>query len=105
MAELLEIAQLGNPILRRVAQPVKNFADKAIEQLIDSLIATAASANGVGIAAPQVSQSYRLFIVASRPNPRYPKAPLMEPTAMINPKIVAYSPEIVKYTSSSVDLS
>ncbi len=96
MAELLEIAQLGNPILRRVAQPVENFADKAIEQLIDSLIATAASANGVGIAAPQVSQSYRLFIVASRPNPRYPKAPLMEPTAMINPKIVAYSPEIVK---------
>ena len=96
MAELLEIAQLGNPILRRVAQPVENFADKAIEQLIDSLIATAASANGVGIAAPQVSQSYRLFIVASRPNPRYPKAPLMEPTAMINPRIVAYSPEIVK---------
>ena len=96
MAELLEIAQLGNPILRRVAQPVENFADKAIEQLIDSLIATAASANGVGIAAPQVSQSYRLFIVASRPNPRYPKAPLMEPTAIINPKIVAYSPEIAK---------
>ncbi len=96
MAELLEIAQLGNPILRRVAQPVENFADKAIEQLIDSLIATAASANGVGIAAPQVSQSYRLFIVASRPNPRYPKAPLMEPTAMINPRIVAYSPENVK---------
>ena len=96
MAELLEIAQLGNPILRRVAQPVENFADKAIEQLIDSLIATATSANGVGIAAPQVSQSYRLFIVASRPNPRYPKAPLMEPTAIINPKIVAYSPEIAK---------
>ena len=96
MAELLEIAQLGNPILRRVAQPVENFADKAIEQLIDSLIATAASANGVGIAAPQVSQSYRLFIVASRPNPRYPKAPLMEPKAMINPRIVAYSPEIAK---------
>ena len=96
MAELLEIAQLGNPILRRVAQPVENFADKAIEQLIDSLIATAASANGVGIAAPQGSQSYRLFIVASHPNPRYPKAPLMEPTAIINPKIVAYSPEIVK---------
>ena len=41
MAELLEIAQLGNPILRQVAQPVENFADKAIEQLIDSLIATA----------------------------------------------------------------
>ncbi len=96
MAELLEIAQLGNPILRQVAQPVANPNDRSIQKLIDSLIATAASASGVGIAAPQVSQSYRLFIVASRPNSRYPNAPLMEPTAMVNPSIVAHSSEIVK---------
>ncbi|MGK7873906.1 MAG: peptide deformylase [Xenococcaceae cyanobacterium] len=96
MAEFLEIAQLGNPILRRQAQPVEDVADKAIQQLINSLMATAASANGVGIAAPQVSQSYRLFILASHPNPRYPNAPSMEPTAMINPKILAHSPEMVK---------
>ncbi|MEO8893341.1 MAG: peptide deformylase, partial [Coleofasciculaceae cyanobacterium] len=52
---------------------------------------------------PQVSQSDsvallqadRLFIVASRPNPRYPNAPLMAPTAMINPQIIAHSTEIV----------
>ena len=96
MAELLEIAQLGNPILRQVAQPVANPNDRSIQKLLDSLIATAASASGVGIAAPQVSQSYRLFIVASRPNSRYPNAPLMEPTAMVNPSIVAHSSEIVK---------
>lgn len=96
MAELLEIAQLGNPILRQVAQPVSNPNDRSIRKLIDSLIATAASVSGVGIAAPQVSQSYRLFIVASRPNSRYPNAPLMEPTAMINPSILAHSSEIVK---------
>jgi peptide deformylase len=96
MAELLEIAQLGNPILRKIAQSVSKVTDVETQTLIDSLMATAAVANGVGIAAPQASQSFRLFIVASRPNMRYPNAPLMEPTAMINPKIVSYSEKMVK---------
>ena len=96
MAELLEIAQLGNPILRQPSKPVENVTDKSIQRLIKALMATAAQANGVGIAAPQVARSQRLFIVASRPNPRYPNAPLMEPTAMINPKMLSYSTEIVR---------
>ena len=96
MTELKEITRIGHPILRRVAQPVKNITDKAIQDLIESLIATAEEANGVGIAAPQVSEPYRLFILASRPNSRYPNAPSMEPTAMFDPKIVAHSTEIVK---------
>ncbi|MBZ8178991.1 peptide deformylase [Oscillatoria salina] len=96
MTEIKEIAQLGNPILRDRANLVKNVTDKSIQSLIDSLMATAASANGVGIAAPQISQSYRLFIVASRPNPRYPHAPEMEPTPTINPIIISHSDEIVK---------
>ncbi|HEY9832962.1 MAG TPA: peptide deformylase [Stenomitos sp.] len=96
MTESLQIAQLGNPVLRQQAQLVNSIQDKRLQQLIDALIATAAVSNGVGIAAPQVSQSYRLFIVASRPNQRYPNAPQMEPTAMINPQIIAHSPEVVK---------
>jgi peptide deformylase len=96
MAAPLEIAQLGNPILRKVAQPVLDATDATIKTLIDSLIETAALVNGVGIAAPQVTRSYRLFIVASRPNPRYPNAPLIEPMAILNPKIVAHSEEMVK---------
>ncbi len=95
MTESLPIAQLGNPILRQKAQPVDNIQDEVIQNLIDALIVTATASNGVGIAAPQVSESYRLFIVASRPNPRYPNAPLMAPTAMINPQIIAHSTEIV----------
>lgn len=95
MTESLPIAQLGNPILRQKAQPIDNVQDQRIQNLIDALIVTATAANGVGIAAPQVSQSDRLFIVASRPNPRYPNAPLMAPTAMINPQIIAHSTEIV----------
>ena len=96
MSEILEIIQLGNLILRQQAKPINNLADEWIQTLIDELIATVAKANGVGIASPQVGESYRLFIVASRPNPRYPNAPTMEPTAMINPRIIAHSTDIVK---------
>ncbi len=96
MGELLPIIQLGDPILRQKATLVENVSDERIQKLIDDLTTTVAQANGVGIAAPQVAESCRLFIVASRPNPRYPNAPEMEPTAMINPKIIASSTEIVK---------
>jgi peptide deformylase len=96
MAELLQIAQLGNPILRQQAQLVDNVRDESLQQLINVLVATVQASNGVGIAAPQVSESYRLFIVASRPNPRYPNAPEMEPTAMINPRIMDHSTEVIK---------
>jgi peptide deformylase len=96
MTPSLAIAQLGNPVLRQQAQPIDTIEDKALQKLIDGLITIAQVSNGVGIAAPQVSESYRLFIVASRPNPRYPNAPMMEPTAMINPLITAHSQEIVK---------
>lgn len=96
MTESLQIAQLGNPILRQQAHLVDNVREERLQQLIDALLITASASNGVGIAAPQVSESYRLFIVASRPNARYPNAPLMEPTAMINPQIITHSTDIVK---------
>ena len=96
MAESLPIVQLGSSILRQQAQIIENIQNEWLQQLIDNLIATATASNGVGIAAPQVSGSYRLFIVASRPNPRYPNAPEMEPTAMINPRIIAHSSETIK---------
>jgi peptide deformylase len=96
MSKLLSIIKLGNPNLRQPSSLVANLQDEDVQQLIDNLIATAVNANGVGIAAPQVATSCRLFIVASRPNQRYPNAPEMEPTAMINPKIISHSQEIVK---------
>lgn len=95
MAELLEVSQVGNPILRQIAQPIDRL-NKPIQTLIDNLMATLLESNGVGIAAPQVAESYRLIIIASRPNPRYPNAPQMEPTVMINPRIISASDEIVK---------
>lgn len=96
MSDKLSIIQLGNPILRQKAESVKQVDSDNIQKLIDDLLRTVGDANGVGIAAPQVAMGYRVFIVASRPNLRYPNAPLMEPTAMINPKIITHSDEIVK---------
>lgn len=89
------ILQLGHPTLRKRAQQVIDLQDPQIQQLIDELIHTVQQANGVGIAAPQVDESYQIMIVASRPNPRYPHAPEMEPTALINPTIVDHSVETV----------
>lgn len=96
MATPLEISQLGDPILRLVAQPIFNIQDQSIQTLIDNLLATLIRSNGVGIAAPQVGKPCRLLIVASRPNARYPHAPVMEPTVMINPQLVSHSGEVVK---------
>ncbi|MBD2465954.1 peptide deformylase [Oscillatoria sp. FACHB-1407] len=91
----LDIAQLGNPVLRQVAQPVYHVQDAEMQTLINDLLETLRQANGVGIAAPQVGHSVRVLVVASRPNPRYPHAPHMEPLAMINPHIISHSEEMV----------
>jgi peptide deformylase len=92
----MDIIEIGNQILRNKAKTITNATDSKIIQLAKDLITTAEAANGVGIAAPQVAQSYRLFIMASRPNLRYPHAPTMTPIAAINPVILAHSDEIVK---------
>jgi peptide deformylase len=89
----LSISQIGAPILRQTAEDVEFPLSPAIRQLITDLMHTAELANGVGIAAPQVAASLNLFILASRPSPRYPHAPTMEPTAIINPKIIDRSSE------------
>ena len=75
MTQVLTIIQLGNLILQQKAPAIDNFLDSDCQNLIDSLITTVQAACGVGIAAPQVARSLRLFIVASHPTPRYPDAP------------------------------
>jgi len=93
MTQILQIAQLGDPVLRETAQAIPNVQEEWVQILIDQLMATLSHSNGVGIAAPQVGYSHQLLIVASRPNVRYPNAPQMEPIAMINPCLIAQSHE------------
>lgn len=96
MAKQLQVVELGNPMLRQVAQPIANIHHDRIQKLSRDLLLTVKQTNGVGIAAPQVGHSDRLFVVASRPNLRYPHAPIMEPTVMINPQILSHSTEVVQ---------
>lgn len=96
MAILRQIAQLGHPALRGETGAIDDPADPAIQTLIDDMLATMIEAGGVGIAATQVYEPLKLFIVASRPNPRYPNVPTMEPTAMINPELLWRSDETEK---------
>jgi len=90
-----EIAQLGHPVLRKIAEPVAEIND-SVQQLIDDLFATSEAANGAGIAAPQVHVSSRVFILSIKPSPRYPEAPELEPTAVINPEILWASDTLEK---------
>jgi peptide deformylase len=96
MAILLQVAQLGNKILRSKAKPVKDVSDPKTQQLIDDMLATLIESEGLGIAAPQIYQSLQIFYVASHPNSRYPDAPTMKPLAIINPVILKSSEEIYK---------
>lgn len=96
MPRVLEIAQLGAPVVRERAVEIADIHDPQLQALIDDLFATVADENGMGIAAPQVSVSKRIIILSPKPNSRYPYAPTMEPTVMINPEMLWASSEIEK---------
>jgi len=89
----LKIAQLGQPILRQVADPVsgEEIASLAFQQLINDMLETLAQEQGAGLAGPQVSAAKRIFLAAILP-PGEPEAPPgME--VFINPRLVAASAE------------
>ncbi len=96
MAEVRQIYQLGHPVLRQVALPIYNIRDSWSKSLIQDLLETLHHLHGVGIAAPQVGISRRAMVVASHPNSRYPNAPKMEPTVMVNPHLINCSDETIK---------
>ena len=91
-----EIAQLGDEILRVPAKPVEHYESVGIKRVIDDLLCTLGSTQGVGIAAPQISESWQIIIIASKPTERYPNAPIMPATVMINPSFDLLSDEMEK---------
>ena len=99
MNELIEsetIAQLGNPILRQQAHYVQDTQDKKIVNLIERMLSILADSEGVGLAAPQIFESFSIIVIASRPSKRYPLAPEMQPVVMMNPTFEILSKEIKK---------
>ena len=91
--EPLVLLPQNAPLLVAKAGGIDVFEDPIFQTFIDELIRCGDENDGVGIAAPQVGKSIRLFIMAPKPNPRYPDAPFMEPAAIINPEILNVSEE------------
>ncbi len=59
---ILKIARLGHPVLLRVAEPVADPTTPQMRRLVADMVETMEDANGLGLAAPQVYQSLRLFV-------------------------------------------
>ncbi len=61
---ILKVAQMGHPVLREQGRPLKraDFGKPLLQKLIDDMIETMHEYNGVGLAAPQVHMSLRLFV-------------------------------------------
>jgi len=85
----LDIIEIGHPTLREVATevPVDQIKSAVVQQFIDSLIETKRAANGAGIAANQVDNTWRIFVVEVANNPRYPYKPEYPLCVMINPEV------------------
>ena len=91
----LNIANIGDPILRQVAVELdmEQIVSDDVQVFIDNLIETMHFAKGAGLAAPQVSVPWRIFVIEVKDNPRYPYKPNIPLTVLINPKIEFFSNE------------
>lgn len=86
---LLKIAQIGHPVLRQRARELsrEELASPETQRFIDDLIETMRDANGAGLAAIQVHEPVRIFVVEVENNPRYPYKPKIPLTVVVNPVI------------------
>jgi peptide deformylase len=84
-----EILKMGDPRLLRVAPPLPAaaFDTPELHALIRDMFDTMADANGAGLAAPQIGVDLQLVIFGYTRNVRYPDAPPVPPTVLINPVI------------------
>jgi peptide deformylase len=85
---VLEIAEVGDPVLRERAREVsaEELRSPEVQRLIDDMIETKRAANGAGIAANQVRDTRRIAIVeVQEGNPRYPYKPPIPLTVLVNP--------------------
>ena len=80
-----EILKMGDPRLLRVAQPVREFNTPELHALVHDMFDTMHAANGAGLAAPQIGVDLQVVIFGFKSNTRYPDAPQVPETVLINP--------------------
>lgn len=91
---ILKVARMGHPVLRQKARVVDKHELKSqrIQQFIDDMIETMREYSGIGLAAPQVHQSLRIFVAHLDAEGRTDDQPL----ALINPEIAIIGIETVE---------
>ena len=85
------ILKMGDARLLRVAEPVTAFDTPELHELIRDMFETMVAANGAGLAAPQIGVNLQLVIFGFKSNPRYPDAPVVPETVLINPVLTPAS--------------
>lgn len=86
--DTLPILIAPSPTLKTRARPVKATDADLVRDLIPRMFATMYRAPGIGLAAPQVSESLRLVVIDLTPNDK------REPHSLINPEVIATSNEL-----------
>jgi len=88
---ILRVAQMGHPVLRRVADPVdpEVIATPEFQQLCDDLLQTMDEYDGAGLAAPQVHESVRVAVLTLSDE--------RGPEFFINPEITFLTDETVRF--------
>ncbi len=89
-----EILKMGDARLLRIAEPVSQFNTPELSKLIADMFETMAAANGAGLAAPQIGVNLQLVIFGFKSNPRYPDAPNVPETVLLNPVLTPLSEEV-----------
>jgi peptide deformylase len=89
-----DILKMGDPRLLRQAEPVKRFGTPELVELIDDMFETMHAANGAGLAAPQIGVNLQVVIFGFAQNQRYPDAPAVPETILINPSLQPLSEEM-----------
>ena len=82
-----EILKMGDPRLSRVAQPVRAFDSPALRALIADLLETMQPVQGARLAAPQIGVELQLVVFGFESSARYPDAPPVPRTILLNPVI------------------
>lgn len=89
-----DILKMGDPRLLLQARPVTRFDTPELAELIGDMFDTMHAANGAGLAAPQIGVNLQVVIFGFKHNPRYPEAPAVPETILINPVLTPLSDEI-----------
>ena len=84
---------MGDPRLLRISRPIANVESPELASLVTDMIDTMRHLDGVGLAAPQIGVDLRLVIFGFDASERYPDAPAVPFTVLINPVLEAISDE------------